>query len=87
MYTRPINSVRSASKPSVFDWGATVPITSYGKIEDNLSDRAAYLGHGWTAYAGLTRGLPEHPEDAVFVASGGELPHNFVYGPITWKGI
>src|SRR6202140_4517016 len=37
------------------------PITSCGKVEDNLPDRAAYLGHGWTAYAALTRGLPVHP--------------------------
>ena len=59
--TRPINSVRSARKPGAFDWGATVPITSCGKVEDNLPDRAAYLGHGWTAYAALTRGLPVHP--------------------------
>jgi N-ethylmaleimide reductase len=87
MHTRPINSVRSAPKPGVFDWGATVPITSCGKVEDNLPDRAAYLGHGWTAYAALTRGLPVHPGDAVFVSSGGELPRNFVDGPIIWKGI
>ena len=52
-----------------------------------LPDRAAYLGHGWTAYAALTRGLPVHPGDAVFVSSGGELPRNFVDGPIIWKGI
>jgi len=87
MRTRPINSVRSARKPGAFDWGATVPITSCGKVEDNLPDRAAYLGHGWTAYAALTRGLPVHPGDAVFVSSGGELPRNFVDGPIIWKGI
>jgi 2,4-dienoyl-CoA reductase-like NADH-dependent reductase (Old Yellow Enzyme family) len=37
------------------------PITSCGKVEDNLPDRAAYLGHGWTTYAALTRGLPVHP--------------------------
>src|SRR6202035_5838609 len=47
------------------------PITSCGKVEDNLPDRAAYLGPGWTAYAALTRGLPVHPGDAVFVSSGG----------------
>ena len=63
------------------------PITSCGKVEDNLPDRAAYLGHGWTAYAALTRGLPVHPGGAVFVSSGGELPRNFVDGPIIWKGI
>ncbi len=63
------------------------PITSGGKVEDNHPDRAAYLGHGWTAYAALTRGLAVHPGDAVFVSSGGELPRNFVDGPIIWKGI
>ena len=87
MRTRPINSVRSARKLGAFDWGAIVPITSCGKVEDNLPDRAAYLGHGWTAYAALTRGLPVHPGDAVFVSSGGELPRNFVDGPIISKGI
>ena len=63
------------------------PITSCGKVEDNLPDRAAYLGPGWTAYAALTRGLAVHPRDAVFVSSGGELPRNFVDGPMIWKGI
>jgi hypothetical protein len=28
-----------------------------------------------------------HPGDAVFVSSGGDLPRNFVDGPIIWKGI
>jgi 2,4-dienoyl-CoA reductase-like NADH-dependent reductase (Old Yellow Enzyme family) len=63
------------------------PITSCGKVEDNHPDRAAYPGHGWTAYAALTRGLAVHPGDAVFVPSGGELPRNFVDGPVIWKGI
>jgi hypothetical protein len=63
------------------------PITSCGKVEDNHPDRAAYLGHGWRAYAALTRGLAVHPGDAVFVPSGGELPRNFVDGPMIWKGI
>ena len=63
------------------------PITSCGKVEDNHPDRAAYLVHGWTAYAALTRGLAVHPRDAVFVSSGGELPRNFVDGPMIWKGI
>jgi NADH:flavin oxidoreductase/NADH oxidase family protein len=63
------------------------PITSCGKVEDNHPDRAAYLGHGWTAYAALTRGLAVHPGDAVFASSGGELPRNFVDGPMIWKGI
>jgi hypothetical protein len=63
------------------------PITTCGKVEDNLPDRAAYPGHGWTAYAALTRGLAVHPGDVVFVPSGGELPRNFVDGPMIWKGI
>jgi hypothetical protein len=58
------------------------PITSCGKVEDNYPDRAAYLGHGWTVYAALTRGLAVHPGGVVFVSSGGELPRNFVDGPI-----
>ena len=87
MRTRPINSVRSARKLGAFDWGAIVPITSCGKVEDNLPDRAAYLGQGWTGYAALTRSLAVHPRDAVFVSSGGELPRNFVDGQIIWEGI
>ena len=63
------------------------PNQSCGKVEDNHPDRAAYLGQGWTGYAALTRGLAVHPRDAVFVSSGGELPRNFVDGPIIWKGI
>jgi hypothetical protein len=63
------------------------PTTSCGKVEDNHPDRAAYLGQGWTGYAALTRGLAVHPRDAVFVSSDGELPRNFVDGPMIWKGI
>ena len=40
-----------------------------------------------TACAALTRGLAVHPGDAVFLSSGGELPRNFVDGPIIWKGV
>jgi 2,4-dienoyl-CoA reductase-like NADH-dependent reductase (Old Yellow Enzyme family) len=63
------------------------PITSCGKVEENHPDRAAYLGHGWTACAALTRSLAVHPRDAVFMASGEELPRNSVDGPMIWKGI
>ena len=87
MRTRPISSVRSARKLGVFDWGAPVPITSCGEVEDNLPDRAAYLDHGWTAYAALTRGLTVHPGDVVIASSGGALPGNFVGGHIIWEGI
>ena len=87
MRTRPINSVRSARKPGAFDWGATVPITSCGKVEDNLPDRAAYLSHGWVARAAPTRGLTVRTEDVVFASSGGELPSNFVSGQIILGGI
>ena len=31
---------------------------------------AAYLGHGWTAYAALTRGTHVNRGDTVFVSSG-----------------
>ena len=63
------------------------PITSCGKVEDNLPDRAAYLGPGWTACAAPTRGLTVHPGGVVFVSSGGELPSNFVDGHIIWEGV
>jgi hypothetical protein len=86
--TRPTNTVGSARKPGVFDWSASVPNhTSCGEVEDNLPDRAAYLDHGWTAYAALTRGLAVHPRDVVFASSGGALPGNFASGHIIWEGI
>jgi hypothetical protein len=87
MRTRPINSVRSDRKLGVFDWGAPVPITSCGKVGDNLPDRAAYVGPGLTACAALTRGLTVHPRDVVFASSGGALPGNFVSGHTIWEGI
>ncbi len=31
---------------------------------------AAYLGHGWTAYAALTQGIQVHHDDVVFISSG-----------------
>jgi NADPH-dependent curcumin reductase CurA len=33
-------------------------------------DPVAWLGHGWTAYAALTRGVQIRPGDTVFVSSG-----------------
>ena len=35
----------------------------------------------------VTRGLAVHPGDVVFVSSGGELPRNFVDGPMISKGV
>ena len=87
MHTRPIDSVRSARKPGVFDWGAPVPITSCGKVGDSLPDRAAYL---LSLLDGVRRPDARSPRasgDVVFVSSGGELPSNFVDGPIIWEGI
>lgn len=34
------------------------------------TEPAAYLGHGWTAYAALTRGIKVRTGDTVFVSSG-----------------
>ena len=34
------------------------------------AEPAAYLGHGWTAYAALTRGIKVRAGDTVFVSSG-----------------
>ncbi len=31
---------------------------------------AAYLGHGWTAYAALSQAIQVHPDDVVFISSG-----------------
>lgn len=39
-------------------------------IECREPDPAAYLGHGWTAYAALTQGVQVKKGDTVFVSSG-----------------
>jgi hypothetical protein len=49
--------------------------------------RWADRSHADRAAGRVTRGLAVHPGDAVFVSSGGDLPRNFVDGPIIWKGI
>ncbi|MCJ2093172.1 NADP-dependent oxidoreductase [Methylobacterium sp. J-072] len=49
---------------AVVDAGSCVAL-GRGPIEP-----AAYLGHGWTAYAALTRGIRIWPGDTVFVSSG-----------------
>src|SRR6202171_2690790 len=43
-----------------------------------------YLGHGWRAYAALTRGLTVHPGDAVFVSQLCRWSHN-LEGYLTMK--
>ena len=40
-------------------------------LTTDLPDPVAHLGHGWTAYAALTRGVRIHPGDTVFVSAGG----------------
>lgn len=49
---------------AVVDAGRCVAL-GHGPIEP-----AAYLGHGWTAYAALTRGIQVRQGDTVFVSSG-----------------
>lgn len=39
-------------------------------IDCREPDPAAYLGHGWTAYAALTRGIQVKKGDTVFVSGG-----------------
>ncbi|MFM0642301.1 NADP-dependent oxidoreductase [Paraburkholderia metrosideri] len=48
---------------------ATVPIAQCRPVEPGLPDPVGYLGHGWTAYAALTRGVQIRPDDTVFVSS------------------
>ncbi|WP_244563406.1 MDR family NADP-dependent oxidoreductase [Pantoea rodasii] len=40
------------------------------RLAKPLLDPAAYLGHGWTAYAALTHGISVRDGDTVFVSSG-----------------
>jgi NADPH-dependent curcumin reductase CurA len=49
---------------------ATVAVAHCHKVDNRLSYPVAHLGHGWTAYAALTRGLTIKPGDTVFVSSG-----------------
>jgi len=49
---------------------AAVPVCGCTLVDDALPDVAAHLGHGWTAYAALTRGVKILPGDTVFVTSG-----------------
>ena len=48
---------------------AAVPVCDCTLLDDTLPDVAAHLGHGWTAYAALTRGVRILPGDTVFVTS------------------
>jgi NADPH-dependent curcumin reductase CurA len=55
-----------------FGWReyATVPLQECVRIAHRDIDPAVYLGHGWTAYAALTRGVQVRKGDIVFVSSG-----------------
>ncbi len=49
---------------------AAVPLTLCVPLPPGPVDPVAYLGHGWTAYAALTRGIQVRRGDTVFVSSG-----------------
>ncbi|WP_198970192.1 MDR family NADP-dependent oxidoreductase [Xylophilus sp. ASV27] len=49
---------------------ALVPATQCKLIEGPNVDPAAWLGHGWTAYAALVGGIQVRSGDTVFVSSG-----------------
>ncbi|OLP62030.1 NADP-dependent oxidoreductase [Xaviernesmea oryzae] len=49
---------------------AVVSAGSCTALPPRRMDPAALLGHGWTAYAALTRGVEVRPGDTVFVSSG-----------------
>ncbi|QPS88445.1 NADP-dependent oxidoreductase [Serratia plymuthica] len=55
-----------------FGWReyAAVDIGLCTRLGNKLINPAAYLGHGWTAYAALTRATQVKPDDVVFVSSG-----------------
>ncbi|MFI9275755.1 MDR family NADP-dependent oxidoreductase [Kitasatospora sp. NPDC052896] len=50
---------------------AVVAAAACTRPEATLPDPVAHLGHGWTAYAALTRGVRIRPGDTVFVSAGG----------------
>jgi NADPH-dependent curcumin reductase CurA len=49
---------------------ASVDFQQCVALGKEIHDPAAYLGHGWTAYAALTKGIQVHNGDTVFVSSG-----------------
>jgi NADPH-dependent curcumin reductase CurA len=51
------------------DYAAMLP-RHCRKVDAALPDPVAHLGHGWTAYAALTRGTTIKSGDTVFVSSG-----------------
>jgi NADPH-dependent curcumin reductase CurA len=58
----------------VYGWRdyASVPLERCERLSGPLPDPlgyVGYLGHGWTAYAALTRGVKIRPGDTVFVSS------------------
>lgn len=50
---------------------AVVAPSACSRLDGTLPDPVAHLGHGWTAYAALTRGVRIRPGDTVFVSAGG----------------
>lgn len=48
---------------------AAVPVSHCVRLPLGPVDPVAYLGHGWTAYAALTRGVQVRKGDTVFVSS------------------
>jgi 2-alkenal reductase len=48
---------------------AIVSSSSCRRVDDSLPDPAMHLGHGWTAYAALTRAARVREGDTVFVSS------------------
>ncbi|MFZ6746189.1 MDR family NADP-dependent oxidoreductase [Undibacterium sp. JH2W] len=55
-----------------FGWReyAAVPLSLCVPLAPGPADPVAYLGHGWTAYAALTRGVQVRQGDTVFISSG-----------------
>ncbi|PRC94299.1 MDR family NADP-dependent oxidoreductase [Solimicrobium silvestre] len=49
---------------------AAVPLNQCVLLPSGPVNPVAYLGHGWTAYAALTRGVQVRQGDTVFVSSG-----------------
>ncbi|MEZ0110288.1 NADPH-dependent curcumin reductase CurA [Catenulispora sp. EB89] len=47
---------------------AAVPLAGLTRLPERPDDPIVHLGHGWTAYAALTRGVPIQPGDTVFVS-------------------
>ncbi|WP_175926335.1 MDR family NADP-dependent oxidoreductase [Burkholderia cepacia] len=73
IWAPPASGVKPGDRVShPFGWReyATVPVRACVPLPAGPIDPVVYLGHGWTAYAALTRGVTLRHGETVFISSG-----------------